>query len=217
MTVAPVGLDFEVMKKDFKKYDKGLLRAQFGFDMDEVIICTVSRLDPEKRPLDLLDIFMRVKAKKKCKLLIVGEGVQSLEVEKRIEVLGLENEVKVLNRVPYEDIWKVYAISDYFVNLCGTEIFGMAILEAMYYEVSVAASIAPGPSVTLKGMKGHKLCITDQDVEDWLAGKYPEKKELAESAEKLKEKYGWDSCANVFLSIVSGKKDKNRKEKRTRV
>lgn len=55
--------------------------------------------------------------------------------------------VKIIDRVPYEEMWKIYVMSDYFVNLNRGEIFGMAIMEAVYYETSVAAIAAPGPSL----------------------------------------------------------------------
>lgn len=204
--VAPVGLDFAVLKQDYQAYDRNALRAEFGYRPEEMVICTVGRLGPEKRPLDLLDIFVKVRKKRDCRLLIVGEGIQSEEVAQKIRELKMEEEIQVFDRVPYEEIWKVYAISDYFVNLCATEIFGMAILEAMYYEVSVAASVAPGPSVTLQGMRGHRLCQNDKEVEKWLTDSAPTKEELEESARNVQEKYSWNSCADAVLSIVSREK-----------
>ena len=70
---------------------------------------------------------------------------------------GLEKEVKIYPNVPYEKMWEIYEMSDYYLNMNKGEIFGMAIMEAVYYKTSVAAIRALGPSVTLKDMKGHKL------------------------------------------------------------
>lgn len=75
ITVAPVGLDEAVLKSDFRKYDKAELRMQYGFASDDILLCNVSRLEPEKRPLDLIEIFARIKEKKKFRLLLVGEGI----------------------------------------------------------------------------------------------------------------------------------------------
>lgn len=59
-------------------------------------------------------------------------------------------------------------MSDYYLNMNKGEIFGMAIMEAVYYKTSVAAIRALGPSVTLKDMKGHKLCENDDEMAEWI-------------------------------------------------
>lgn len=200
--IAPVGLDTAVLKNDFQSYNRDELRDSFGFAADDVILCNVSRLEPEKRPLDLLTIFRHIRGKKKFKLLLIGEGPLRSEVDKKIAEYGIADDVKLLNRVPYEEMWKIYTISDYFVNLNRGEIFGMAIMEAVYYETSVAASMAPGPSVTLKGMKGHCLCTDDQQIEEWLTGCYPSEEELKESAGKMVRNFSWDKCADTFCKVV---------------
>ncbi len=117
-----------------------------------------------------MDIYREVRRQKPCKLLLVGEGIQSDELKARIAACEWAADIILIDRIPNDQIWKIYAAADYFVNLCRTEIFGMAILEAMYYEVSVAALVAPGPSVTLQDMPGHKLC---RDYEDVKTGCWP--------------------------------------------
>ena len=37
------------------------LRKEHGFEADDVILCNVSRLSWEKRPLELIDLFLQVK------------------------------------------------------------------------------------------------------------------------------------------------------------
>jgi hypothetical protein len=86
------------------------------------------------------------------------------------------------------------------------EIFGMAIMEAMYYHASVAAIRAMGPSITLKGMRGHCLCDTDADIERWITGPYPTEEELAESAAKVVENFSWKPCAKAFVRMVESQK-----------
>lgn len=202
ITVAPVGLDEAVLKSDFRKYDKAELRMQYGFASDDILLCNVSRLEPEKRPLDLIEIFARIKEKKKFRLLLVGEGILRPEVDRKIAEYGLSDMVKIIDRVPYEEMWKIYVMSDYFVNLNRGEIFGMAIMEAVYYETSVAAIAAPGPSITLKEMRGHCLCRDDSQIAGWLTGEYPSEETLAESSEKMVRDFSWDRCADVFVTIV---------------
>lgn len=202
ISVAPVGLDTAVLKNDFKSYNKVKLREQMGFCKDDVILCNVSRLEPEKRPLDLLRIFNHVKEKKNFQLLLIGEGSLRQAVNEKIVEYGIEDRVKIINRIPYGEMWKIYTISDYFINLNKSEIFGMAIMEAIYYETSVAAVAAPGPSLTLNGMQGHCLCENDQQIEEWLASEYPNQEVLETSAAEVIRKFSWNSCAETFAAIV---------------
>ena len=173
---------------------------------EDTVICTVGRMGPEKNPLDLVDIYREVRRQKPCKLLLVGEGIQSDELKVRIAACEWAADIILIDRIPNDQIWKIYAAADYFVNLCRTEIFGMAILEAMYYEVSVAALVAPGPSVTLQDMPGNKLCRDYEDVKNWLLAEHPSREALHESAARTVQRYNWKPCADAFLSIAAGEK-----------
>ena len=201
-TVAPVGLDESELKTDFKETDKEALKKEFGYKKSDVIILFVARLKPEKRPLDMIDIFAKVREKKACKLLIVGEGPLREEMDRKAESIGVMQDYKVIDRIPNENMWQVYRITDYFVNLRAEEIFGMAVMEAVYYETSVAAIHAPGPSTILEGMKGHRICKNDAEVEEWLSAEYPKEADLKESSEKILEGFTWDACAGRFLERV---------------
>lgn len=203
--IAPVGLDIAVLKKNIPADEKMRLRKEHGFEADDVILCNVSRLSWEKRPLELIDLFLQVKGKKKFKLIIVGNGPLEEELNEKIRKNGLEKEVKIYPNVPYEKMWEIYEMSDYYLNMNKGEIFGMAIMEAVYYKTSVAAIRALGPSVTLKDMKGHKLCENDDEMAEWITGPYPSEKDLQESSEKMASTFTWDRCADAFLQASSEK------------
>ena len=202
ISIAPVGLDVGVLKHDFQSYDRAELKTELGFAADDVILCTVARLEDDKRPLDLLKLFRNVQDRKQFRLLIVGKGQLRQQMDEKIREYGIGDKVKILDRVPYADMWKIYTAADYFLNLSKVEIFGMAIMEAVYYHTSVAAIRAVGPSLTLKGMRGHCLCDTDADIEHWITGPYPSEEELTESAGKVVEDFSWKPCARAFIREI---------------
>ncbi len=202
INIGPVGLDQAVLRKNFRTADREELRKKYGFQKTDRVLCNVSRLEPEKRTLELVEMIARIRNKQPVKLLLVGEGSLREELDRKIIACGVSEEVLVLPRVPYEDMWEIYTLSDYFVNMNQTEIFGMAIMEAVYYETSVAAVDAPGPRLTLKNMPGHKLCMSDQEVEDWVTGELPEKEELHESSQRMLREFGWNRCGELFERIV---------------
>jgi len=202
ISIAPVGLDVGVLKHDFQSYDRSELKRELGFEEDDVILCNVARLEDDKRPLDLLKLFVHVDGQKKFRLLIVGKGKLREQVDEKIREYGIGDKVKILERVPYADMWKIYTAADYYLNMSEVEIFGMAIMEAVYYHCSVAARQAIGPSLTLKGMRGHCLCDSDTEIERWITGPYPSEEELRESAEKVVEDFSWKPCARAFVKQI---------------
>lgn len=105
-------------------------------------------------PLELIDLFLQVKGKKKFKLIIVGNGPLEEELNEKIRKNGLEKEVKIYPNVPYEKMWEIYEMSDYYLNMNKGEIFGMAIMEAVYYKTSVAAIRCPGTFCNIKRYEG---------------------------------------------------------------
>ena len=78
----------------------------------------------------------------------------------------------------------------------------MAIMEAVYYHTSVAAINSIGPSLTLKDMKGHKLCANDDEITQWILGPAPAEADLAESAERIVRDFSWNTTANAFLQLI---------------
>lgn len=200
--VAPVGMDLSSVNLNFRDTDRRSLREELGYSQDDVIISFIGRTKKEKRPLDIIEIFNHVKDKKNFKLLMIGDGYMQDEVQAKIRAYGLEDKVRVIRSVPNSEIWKMHYISDYFVNLCHREIFGMALMEAVLYESSVAASHSPGPDSILQDMPGHVLCDTDKDIENWLLGHAPSKQDLTISSNKLLDRFSWERCANKTMEII---------------
>ncbi len=111
----------------------------------------IGRMIDEKQPVRMIDILAKIREKDTSyKLLMVGTGELKTAVEDRIEKFNLQDIVQVVERIPNSDIWELYRLAGAFVNLNQQEIFGMAILEAMYYGCKVVAWKAPGPNLIIK-------------------------------------------------------------------
>ncbi|MDO5435328.1 MAG: glycosyltransferase [Clostridia bacterium] len=203
--VAPVGLDETELKTDYASCDREALRREMGYGPDDVVIGFVGRLKVEKQPEEMIDLFGRIKDRKPFRLLMVGEGYLKEKIEEKITASGLTDRVRLIERVPYEDMWKIHVVCDYFVNLCTREIFGMALLESVYYRSSAAALHAPGPDVILKDLPGHALCGSMEEIEERLCGQYPDDAALAYSSEELLRRFSWNIAAGLFIDITEGK------------
>ena len=203
--LAPVGLDPVELKVDFRSEDRQALRAEYGYADDDTVVSFVGRLEPEKRPLDCLQIVARLAQRfphRRYRLLVVGDGSQRPAVDRAVADLGLSGMVTIIECIPHEDIWKIHYISDYIVNCCDHEIFGMALMEGVFYESSAAAVHAPGPDFILEGLAGHALCSGADDIERWIAEGNPSPSDLRASSEYLLKRFSWDRCANEIEDIA---------------
>ncbi|PFP16971.1 hypothetical protein COJ92_18630 [Priestia megaterium] len=202
--VAPVGLDFSSLKADFEEYDRVKLREKWGFSEKDEIISFVARLQPEKRPLELIDLFKDIQSQNK-KLLIVGDGLLKKDILEKISLNKLEEKVILISQVKYEDMWQIHYIADFFINLRSDEIFGMAIMEAIYYKSSVLAISAPGPNTILKSMKAHKICESLVEVTDMIDSRRANENNLLSDKLKLSTDFKWSNCAKVIFDIEKSK------------
>ena len=207
VTIGNVGIDIKELNQNYKEADRKALREKYGYSEDDIIVCSVGRLVKEKRMKDLPDIFNDIKDKKNFKLLIVGTGDQKDLILEKVRKYGIENDVQILQNIPYKDMWEIYTISDYFVNLAFYEIFGMAIMEAIYYGCSVAATNSLGPATILKNMKASRLCDTDAAIERFLLSPYPDEALRNKDAQRIVDDFSWKPTAQKFVDIAKAKEE----------
>ena len=163
--IAPVGLDIETLKSDYKGIDRKQLRKKYGYTPEDQVILFVGRMHEEKRPVDMLRIFMEVNRKnRRTRLLMVGQGKLKQEVLRFIDRHSLYDRVNTINSINNKDIWELYLLADMFVNLNKHEIFGMAIMEAMYYGCRVIAYQAPGPNLLITDSVTGDIAANDKEI-----------------------------------------------------
>lgn len=161
----PVGLDRNLLKEDYSCHDRDGLKEAHGFSRADRVILFVGRMTAEKQPLKMIDIFYRVyQQDNSFRLVMVGQGELADAVRSRVSACGLSQRVTIHDRVPNDRMWEFYRLSECFVNLNTHEIFGMAILEAMYYESTVIALDAPGPALIIENNVSGYICSHEADV-----------------------------------------------------
>lgn len=197
--IIPVGLDMNLLHKD--TVSKKTIRVKLNLPKDKRILLFVGRLVPNKRPLFALDILNSLLDEDDNYLLvIIGKGALKDSLLKAIEEKGLSSKVKYLEAVPNDQIYQFYCASDCLINLCDNEIFGMTILESMFYRCPVVAMRADGPcDIINEGISG-RLCST-YNIEEW-----KEKIKLSigdtdvtDNAHRLIiERFNWNASARQF-------------------
>ncbi|MGU8897261.1 glycosyltransferase [Clostridium perfringens] len=210
--ISPVGLDFELLNDNYTDTDVSKVKLQFGFNSTDKIILFIGRLEKQKNPILAVDILKEVLTyDKNYHMIIIGKGNLKEELIKKINDENLKDNIKYIEQISNNEIWKYYSISECFINLNMEEIFGMAILESMFYNCPVIAVSAPGPNYIIKD-KETGILINKLDINNFAFNIVNSKQILDKirmnSKLYIKENFSWIKCANNILNGGSNGKEK---------
>lgn len=203
VTLVPVGLDETQLCQDYDKTSQKELRNRLKLPKDARIILYLARLTPEKRPLEMLSIFADIYGQDTtAHLVVIGKGELQDAFIKKMEEAKLQKAVTYLEMVPNAKVWQYFRASDVMVNLNTGEIFGMAILEAMYYGCPVVARRAPGPKLLIDSRTDGILCDNDDEIITQIEQLFVNQ-ELSNSIKeqahnKIVAKYLWRNSARLI-------------------
>ncbi len=136
-----------------------LLRKRFAPNGERLLV-HVSNFRPVKRVLDVLDLFLKLRAKVPSRLLLIGDGPDRPAAEAMCRANGTCGDVLFLGKMTEPE--EVVASCDLFVLASETESFGLAALEAMASGVPVVSTNAGGiPEVVEEGVAGLLNAVGD--------------------------------------------------------
>jgi 1,2-diacylglycerol 3-alpha-glucosyltransferase len=211
VVLAPVGLDGEMLHGNCpgEADSAAELRRQLGLPEDGKILLYLARMVEEKRPLAMADIFARLYRKdSRCHLVAIGKGELSGAFLERLRAEQAAPAVTWLEQVPNSEIWRYYRAADVMVNLNTEEIYGMAILEAMYYGCPVVARRAPGPEYIIEDGTDGVLCDDDREVAlaaERLMEQHGERETMSRNAgTKIRKDFLWEHTAEIIRQQLQG-------------
>lgn len=156
-----VGLDVS----RFDGYDNRDWRAELGLQGKKVLLY-VGSLERRRNPLFLVDILRALPDD--YVLVIVGEGKMQEAVGDKIKSLNLQGRCIMLGKQSQKSLPPIFEMSDAFLLASNYEIYGMVILEAMYFGLPVVSSCTAGSETLIKnGFNGY--VINDFSAEEWAA------------------------------------------------
>lgn len=130
--------------KEFKSSSniKGRLRElknKYKLKKKDIILCNIARHVKQKSIDVLLKAFyIYLKKQKNSKLILVGNGPQTIKLKKIAHDLNLEKNIIWIKN--YENIKDIFLLSDIFVLPSEYEGLGLVLLEAMSTKVPIIAS-----------------------------------------------------------------------------
>jgi len=184
------------------------VRATFGISDDAPVVLFCGKLIPKKAPDLLLESFRAVRARRKCWLLIVGEGMLRSDLEKYVDSNHVED-VVFAGFLDQREIAKAYVASDVFVlPSVFNETWGLVVNEAFNFGLPTIVSDKVGCAVDLVRDGWNGLVVPAQDVGalsdalDRLVGDREIREVFGECCRKLVERYDVGSCADGIVDAI---------------
>lgn len=153
------GVDTSLFKP--MEVDKEKFRKRYGISSNDKILLFIGRLVWEKGVRDLLFMMKSlVSEKKNVKLIMIGEGPLKKSIKESINVLKLDENIIMIDKIDFFGLPEVYNNTDVFVLpsmplLRFTEQFGKVLTEAMSCGVPVISTLCGGiPEVVDDGKAG---------------------------------------------------------------
>ncbi|MEE9441497.1 MAG: N-acetyl-alpha-D-glucosaminyl L-malate synthase BshA [candidate division Zixibacteria bacterium] len=168
-------------------------RADFSIDTEERLICHISNFRPVKRVMDVIEIFRQIREALPARLLLIGEGPDTMLARRTVKKYKLDESVVFLgNQAKVEEF---LPCADLFLCPSEEESFGLAALEALACGVPVIGSSGTGlVEVVDHGVNGFLFPAADtrsmaSAAISLLTGKYDILEFRKNAAEKSHERF----------------------------
>lgn len=150
MFVTPIGLDQT-------KFQDGLeisYRKKLGIENKKVLLY-IGNFEARRNVYFLIDVLKKLPSE--YVLIMAGKGVLFDDVKKKIERDQLQERCLLLGSLSQNELPSLYRESDLFLLATNYEIYGMVILESMYFGTPVLTTISAGSQM-----------LIDDDVDGFL-------------------------------------------------
>lgn len=203
-----VGIDTEMLASNRVVCNDEIYRKMLA-DKDVIKILYVGRFEERRNIRFIIDVFQKVQVQNdKVKLYMIGTGkkeyVQSCF--SYINELGLKDKVVWQEKMEQKFLSEIYQLADFFVLPTEYEIFGMVLLEAMYYKTVVLTTQNGGSSTVMHNGKDGYV-IQTKDPREWanvITDTYKDKGKMKmiqnNAHEEIKNNYTWDMVSERFLN-----------------
>jgi trehalose synthase len=189
-------------------------------DADRPTITQVSRYDPWKDPLGVIDAYRLVKRKiPDVQLVMVGSMASddpegSVFYENTVRHAGDDPEIRLLTNLPDLEVNAIQRASDVVLQKSVREGFGLTVTEAMWKKRAVVANNVGGIRAQIKNRETGFLVNTTEGMAERtiLLLKHPEKRrEMGESAhEYVRQNFLMTRLLRQYLELFQGMPDTRR-------
>ena len=209
--LAGVGIDLEMLSAPDNECND-LVYKRIHEDESNLKFLYIGRLEERRNINFLFEVFAKVYEKyPTAKLYVIGKGTEEYvsDVFQYAEELKIRDAIVYQERMEQKYLADVYTNSDFFLLPTEYEIFGMVLLEAMYYK-NVVVTTVNGGSSTLIANGIHGIVHDELNADVWskticeLCDDHSKKEEMKMHAHQIiSQSFTWDSLVDCFIEHYS--------------
>ena len=195
-----VGLDIERLE------NVSTVGVDIARDYHELLY--VGEVSRRRNTIFLLDVLSRIKERiPDIKLTIIGKGSKEVEdnLTTQIEIKELNNNIVWIKEVKQDELYKYYRRAGLFLFPTNYDIFGMVLLETMFFGLPCISSYNGGSETLLKDIC-EECIIMEISANKWcekaceLLGDKTAWTDISiKEKEKIINHYTWDNIATEFI------------------
>lgn len=174
----------------------------------------VGKIQPRRNTLFLIDVLESlIKKNTNVRLVLVGKGKKEY-VEKVFQYAKQKNVYNYIiyeESVKQEDIKLVYEKCDMFLLPTSYDIFGMVLLEAMYFGLPVLTTLNGGSSTIIKDGQNGFVCDVDdkqkwtQVIEELIQNEDLSHRIALNAKNTIIDKFLWSKLVENFINVYKQK------------
>lgn len=199
-----VGIDSD----NFSEQKRETLKPLVDRDTSKIRLLYVGKIEERRNVFFLVDLFEELKRRNDCfQLVIIGNGEEEylnrfLEKTKSWREKG---DIIYFPEAAQKELASVYRNTDLFVFTSNYDIFGMVLLEALFFGLPVISTWNGGSSVLLKdGVNGYIMEEFDvgcwaKKIESIFANQQNYQSMKKEAHKLIEEGFLWDNLADRFV------------------
>ena len=187
--VIPNAIDTDAfLAQEFSEENRASLKTALGIAENEITLIFVGRVVEEKRVEELFEVIVRVlKQREQVKMLFVGSGGASYELEENAKKTGMQDRIIFTGFVNWENLSLYYSIGDIFVTASLSEMHSMTALEALLSRLPIVARRDESFSDTVFHGQNGFLADTDEEMDDFIIDLVDDSEKRKQFAEKSLE------------------------------
>lgn len=198
--VIPVGLE----ASNFDNPRKIDYREKLNIPKNQKIFLYIGKVEERRKPFFCIDLYKKIKDKyDNCCLVYVGDGPLKSEIDRYIKINNIKD-VHLIKKIPQNELPSLYECCELFILPTRYEIFGMVLIESMYFGTPVITYSAAGPKDLIDDEK-NGLIMNDFEINNWFSKIEQnifienKNKDMGKKAkEKIKNKYLWTNIAKIY-------------------
>lgn len=202
-----VGIDLDALRNEECQELPNFVKGIDKYDSDLKLLY-IGKIEPRRNIPFIYDILCELDRRgQNVKLIMVGNGKKEYaeECEEYAKKIGVDNLIYKTEKLEQKYLSEVYKKSDFFLLPTKYEIFGMVLLEAMYYKLPVLTTLNGGSDCLINNSENG--IILECNAKEWaniilkLNSDKTTYKEIANKAyETINNEYTWNKISEIILS-----------------